>query len=203
MNHEKKHPFKPSASAPDDDAPPASQTNAAPTSQTKPSDHRHGAETSQVLSQDADELHELREQVAQLQDQNIRALAEVQNARRRADEEISKIRKFAVESFAQSLLAVVDSMEAALTTENASVQQWREGVQATHEQLVQILERHKVVVVNPQPGDKFNPEQEQAISVVPSDQPAGSIAQVLQKGYLIADRVLRPALVMVAEGKAG
>jgi molecular chaperone GrpE len=139
--------------------------------------------------------------VAELTDQALRAQAEAQNARRRADDEISKIRKFAVEAFAESLLPVIDSLEAGLKTESASPEQLREGAEATLRQLLSALERNKVVEVNPPAGAKFDPAAQQAISVVPSEQEPNTVVSVLQKGYTIADRVLRPALVMVAAAK--
>ena len=139
--------------------------------------------------------------VADLQDQYIRGQAEVQNARRRADEDISKARKFAVEAFAESLLPVTDSLEAGLAIKDASIEQVREGATATLRQLTSALERNKVIAIKPEPGSKFDPHQHQAISVVPSDFEANSVVMVLQKGYLIADRVLRPALVTVSAPK--
>ena len=144
------------------------------------------------------ELKALQAKVDELIDQALRAQADAQNARRRADEEIAKVRKFAVESFAESLLAVVDSLEAGLKVENASAEQLREGTEATHRQLLSVLERNKVVEINPAPGARFDPTREQAITVVPAEQEPGTIVGVLQKGYLIAERVLRPALVTVA-----
>lgn len=149
------------------------------------------------------ELQALQAKVAELVDQAMRAQAEAQNARRRADEEVAKVRKFALEGFAESLLAVVDSLEAALLVENATAGQLREGTEATHRQLMSVLERNKVTVVNPAPGARFDPTREQAISMVPAEQEANTIVGVLQKGYTIADRVLRPALVTVAAPKAG
>lgn len=140
----------------------------------------------------------LQAQNAELADQALRAQAEAQNARRRADEEIAKGRKFAIEGFAESLLPVLDSLEAALAVENASSEQLREGTEATLRQLLSALERNKVLPVAPQPGSPFNPEQQQAISMIASDWPANTVASVLQKGYVIADRVLRPALVTVS-----
>ena len=144
------------------------------------------------------ELVALQAQNAELADQALRAQAEAQNARRRADEEIAKGRKFAIEGFAESLLPVLDSLEAALAVENASSEQLREGTEATLRQLLSALERNKVLPVAPQPGSPFNPEQQQAISMIASDWPANTVASVLQKGYVIADRVLRPALVTVS-----
>ena len=139
--------------------------------------------------------------MAELTDQALRAQAEAQNARRRADDEIAKIRKFAVESFAESLLPVLDSLEAGLKVDNASAEQLREGTEATLRQLLAALERNKVVEVNPAAGDRFDPANQQAISMVPADQEANTVVSVLQKGYTIADRVLRPALVTVTAPK--
>ena len=125
----------------------------------------------------------------------------MQNTRRRADEEVSKARRFAVESFAESMLPVADSLEAGLAIADASTDVIREGAQATLRQLLAALERNKVVAINPAPGARFDPHQHQAISVVPADQEANTVVSVLQKGYSIADRVLRPALVTVAAPK--
>ena len=136
-----------------------------------------------------------------LADQFLRAKAEVENARRRAEEEISKARKFAVEAFAESLLPVADSLTAGLAIADASANQLREGSEATLRQLKSALERHKVIEINPESGAKFDPHQHQAISVVPAEQEANTVVTVLQKGYLIADRVLRPALVTVTAPK--
>jgi len=144
------------------------------------------------------ELAELKTKSAELADQYLRAKAEAENARRRAEEDIAKARKFGIEAFAENLLAVCDSLDAALALENANAAQLREGSTATLRQLTSALERNKVVVVNPGVGDKFDPPQHQAISVVPSEQEPNTIVNVLQKGYLIFDRVLRPALVTVA-----
>ena len=138
---------------------------------------------------------------ADLADQFLRAKAEVENARRRAEEEISKARKFAVEAFAESLLPVADSLTAGLAIADATTEQLREGSEATLRQLKSALERHKVIEINPQAGAKFDPHQHQAISVVPAEQEPNTVVAVLQKGYLIADRVLRPALVTVTAPK--
>ncbi len=145
------------------------------------------------------ELEALRARNAELSEQFLRAQAEVQNTRRRTDEEMAKARKFAIESFAESLLPVCDSLEAGLAVKDATAEQIREGSEVTLRQLKQALERNKVVEVNPAVGAKFDPHLHQAISMVPAPgQEPNTVASVLQKGYLIADRVLRPALVMVA-----
>lgn len=147
------------------------------------------------------DLAELQAKSADLADQYLRAKADTENARRRAEEEMSKARKFAVEGFADSLLPVVDSLEAGLTIKDATIEQIRDGAQATLRQLLAALERNKVLAVNPAAGDKFDPHVHQAISVVPSDQEPNTVVMVLQKGYLISDRVLRPALVTVSGAK--
>ncbi len=148
-----------------------------------------------------DAVAELQAKVAELQDQALRAAAEVQNARRRAEEEISKARKYALESFAESLLPVIDSLEAGLSIQDAKLEQIREGSEATLRQLKSALERNKVIAIDPAHGVKFDPACHQAISMVPADQEANTIVGVLQKGYTIAERVLRPALVTVAAPK--
>lgn len=137
----------------------------------------------------------------EVSDAYLRAKAEAENTRRRADEEIAKARKFAIEGFAESLLPVKDSLEAAIAISDATREQLLEGVHATLRQLTQALERNRVVTVAPPPGTRFDPHQHQAISVVPADQEANTVVTVLQRGYLIADRILRPALVTVAAPK--
>lgn len=135
---------------------------------------------------------------AQLTDQLLRAHAEVQNVRRRAEEEMAKARKFAIEAFAKNLLPALDSLEAGLAAENATAEQLREGTEATLRQLLAALEKDGVLPVNPAPGERFDPTAQQAISAVPAEQPANTIVSVLQKGYVLAEHVLRPALVIVA-----
>jgi molecular chaperone GrpE len=147
------------------------------------------------------QLAQAQEQLKEAQDAFLRAKAETENVRRRADEEVSKARKFAVESFAESLLPVKDSLEAAIALPDAPVEKVLEGVHATLRQLAQALERNKVLEINPPAGTKFDPHQHQAISMVPAEQEANTVVAVLQKGYLIAERVLRPALVTVAAPK--
>ncbi|HSW17086.1 MAG TPA: nucleotide exchange factor GrpE [Ramlibacter sp.] len=141
----------------------------------------------------------------ELTEQYLRAQADMQNTRRRTDEDMSKTRKFAIEAFAESLLPVTDSLEAGLAIKDATPEQIREGAEATLRQLKAALERNKVIEINPAVGDKFDPHQHQAIAVVPvapdSQQEANTVVSVLQKGFSIAERVLRPALVTVAAPK--
>ena len=131
----------------------------------------------------------------------LRALAEMENVRRRTQDEISRAHKYAIESFAESLVPVFDSLEKALQDESASPATLREGVQITLRQLRAAFERGRLSEINPL-GEKFDPHRHQAISAVPGDGsiPANHVAAVLQKGWMIADRVLRPALVTVVQG---
>ncbi|MFN7695304.1 MAG: nucleotide exchange factor GrpE [Burkholderiales bacterium] len=153
----------------------------------------------------ATQIASLEKRLAEMSDAYLRAKAEGENTRRRAEEDVSKARKFAVEAFAEAMLPVLDSLEAAIALPNASNEQLLEGVHATRRQLTQALERNKVVEINPPAAAKFDPHQHQAISAVPlpadSEQAPNTIVAVLQKGFLIADRVLRPALVTVSAPK--
>ena len=155
----------------------------------------------EALAQAQAELAALKAKSADLADQFLRAKAEAENARRRAEEEVAKARKFGIESFAESLLPVADSLEAGLAIKDATPEQIREGAEATLRQLSAALERNKVLAINPPAGSKFDPHLHQAISMVPADQEANTVVSVLQKGYSIADRTLRPALVTVAAPK--
>jgi molecular chaperone GrpE len=152
-----------------------------------------------------DKLAETEARLAEMSDAYLRAKAEVENIRRRSEEEMAKARKFAVESFAEAMLPVMDSMEAAIVSmtalPDAKVETVLEGVHATKRQLASALERNKVLEINPAAGTKFDPHQHQAISVVPAEQEPNTVVMVLQKGYSIADRVLRPALVTVTAPK--
>ncbi len=159
------------------------------------------AEGSTAQASPEAEIASLKAKNAELAESFLRAKAEAENARRRADEEITKARKFAVEAFAESLLPVTDSLEAGLLIKDANAQQIREGTEATLKQLKSALERHKVLEIAPAAGTKFDPHHHQAISMVPAEQEANTVVSVLQKGYSIAERVLRPALVTVAAPK--
>ena len=130
----------------------------------------------------------------------LRAKAETENMRRRAAEDVDKARKFAVENFASELLAVKDSLEAALAVESPSVENLKDGVELTLKQLVAAFGRNNLLDIDPM-GEKFDPHQHQAIQMIESDQPANTVVTVLQKGYRLNERTLRPALVMVAKGK--
>ncbi|MFL9952290.1 nucleotide exchange factor GrpE [Paraburkholderia nemoris] len=145
-------------------------------------------------------LAEAEAKLAEMQESFLRAKAETENVRRRAQEDVAKAHKFAIESFAEHLLPVVDSLEAAVAHSSDDLQKVREGVELTLRQLSGALEKGRVVALNPV-GEKFDPHRHQAISMVPADQEPNTVVAVLQKGFVIADRVLRPALVTVAAPK--
>jgi molecular chaperone GrpE len=130
----------------------------------------------------------------------LRAKAEADNARRRAQDDVAKAHKFAVESFAESLVPVIDSLEKALESANATPDAMRAGVDLTLKQLRAAFEKSNLKEINPV-GEKFDPHRHQAISVVPAPDGVAPnhVVSVLQKGWTIADRVLRPALVTVAQ----
>ncbi|HSY26995.1 MAG TPA: nucleotide exchange factor GrpE [Burkholderiaceae bacterium] len=137
--------------------------------------------------------------IAEMQDAFLRAKADAENIRRRAQEDISRAHKFAIESFAEAMVPVKDSLETALLIETPSVEALKEGVDMTLKQLASAFEKNKLQEIHPKPGDKLDPMKHQAISMVPAEQEANTIVTVLQKGYMIADRLLRPALVTVAQ----
>lgn len=140
-------------------------------------------------------------QAAEMQDAFLRAKAEGENIRRRAQEDIAKAHKFAIENFAQSMVAVKDSLEMAMKTDVPSVDSIKEGIDATLRQLKQVFEQNKIFEVVPEQGEKLDPMKHQAIQMVESDQDPNTIVSVLQKGYTLADRLLRPAVVVVAAPK--
>ena len=153
-------------------------------------------------------LNELEQQLsateaklAEMHDAFMRAKAEGENIRRRAQEDISKAHKFAVESFAEAMLPVRDSLEMALKVETPTIESLKEGVEMTLKQMTSAFEKNRLVEVMPAVGDKLDPMKHQAVAVVPAEQEANTVVNVLQKGYMIADRLLRPAIVTAAQAK--
>jgi molecular chaperone GrpE len=124
--------------------------------------------------------------------------AEGENIRRRAMDDIEKARKFALEKFSNELLAVKDSLDAALLIEATEVQSYKDGVDLTAKQLASVFDKFNIAEINPV-GDKFDPNKHQAISMLENSGEPNTVTSVLQKGYTLNDRVLRPALVMVAK----
>ena len=186
------------------------------TSAQEPEGQQQGAqtqnETEKAVQQEApqDEISVLKaalenahHEVEKSKEVYLRLAADMENLRRRTQEDVAKAHKYAIESFAESLVPVRDSLEMALAVENPTPEALKDGVAATLRQLEAAFERGKVVVLNPV-GEKFNPNQHQAVAMVPGDSVDPAVASnhvvaVLQKGYLINDRVLRPALVSVAQ----
>ena len=157
-------------------------------------------ETDTATQTDAaeDRIAELEAQLAEQQAALLYAKAEGENIRRRAADDIEKARKFALEKFTNELLSVKDSLDAALNVGTATVESYRDGVELTAKQLASVFEKFNVVELNPV-NEKFDPNKHQAIGAVESDAEANTVVSVLQKGYTLNDRVLRPALVMVAK----
>jgi molecular chaperone GrpE len=147
-----------------------------------------------------DQIKLLEEKLAEAQAQVLYVKAEGENIRKRSFEDIDKARKFALEKFSGELLSVKDSLDAALTIENANVDSYKNGVELTQKQLINVFEKfgiHEIKAL----GEKFDPNQHQAISMVESEEEPNKILAVLQKGYLLNERVLRPALVTVSKTK--
>ncbi len=132
----------------------------------------------------------------------LRAKADAENIRKRAQTDIASAHKYAIDNFANALLPVKDSLEAALATNNATLENLRSGVELTLKQLGSVFEKFKVIEIEPA-GQKFDPHQHQAISAVESEAEPNTVLQVFQKGYMLNDRVMRPAMVSVAKAKAG
>ncbi|ABE49020.1 MULTISPECIES: nucleotide exchange factor GrpE [Methylobacillus] len=145
-----------------------------------------------------DRIAELEAKLAEQQAAVLYAKAEGENIRRRAAEDIEKARKFALEKFSSELLAVKDSLDAALNVGSATLESYRDGVELTAKQLTAVFEKFSIVEINPV-GEKFDPNKHQAIGTVESEAESNTVVNVLQKGYTLNDRVLRPALVMVAK----
>jgi molecular chaperone GrpE len=139
--------------------------------------------------------------LAETHDAFMRAKAEAENIRRRAQEDVSKAHKFAIESFAEAMVPVRDSLEMALKVESPTVESLKEGVEMTLKQLSSAFERNRLVEIMPEVGEKLDPMKHQAVAVVPAEQEANTVVNVLQKGYMIADRLLRPAIVTAAQAK--
>ncbi|MDD2915144.1 MAG: nucleotide exchange factor GrpE [Gallionella sp.] len=173
--------------------------------QTEPQTTPAGAEPSaanaaEVIPSLEEMLKEAERKGQEHYDAWMYAKAEGENIRRRAADDISKAQKFAVERFSNEMLAVKDSLEAGLAVETATVESFKSGMELTLKQLSGVFEKFNISEINPL-GEKLDPHKHQAIGMLDSDQPANTVVSVMQKGYALNDRVLRPALVMVAKGK--
>jgi molecular chaperone GrpE len=171
---------------------PQPESDAAPAAQAAPATGEPGLE---------EQLSATEAKLAEMHDAFMRAKADAENIRRRAQEDVSKAHKFAIESFAEAMVPVRDSLEMALKVESPTVESIKEGVEMTLKQLTAAFEKNRLVEVLPAQGDKLDPNKHQAVAVVPTDQEANTVVSVLQKGYMIADRLLRPAIVTAAQAK--
>lgn len=170
------------------------------TEQAQPATTAPGQEAETAFANLEERLRQAELRAAEHHDAWLRAKAEAENARRRAQEDVDKARKYALDKFASELLAVKDSLEAALAAGAESTHEsLRSGVELTLKQLSSVLEKNQVREINPL-GEKFDPHMHEAIAMVQGDGEANVVASVLQKGYLLHDRVLRPALVTVFQG---
>ena len=149
----------------------------------------------------AEQLASTEARLAETHDAFMRAKADCENMRRRAQEDVAKAHKFAVESFAEAMVPVKDSLEMALKVEAPTLESLKEGVEMTLKQLNAAFEKNRLLEILPAQGDKLDPNKHQAVAVVPADQEANTVVAVLQKGYMIADRLLRPAIVTAAQAK--
>jgi len=146
-------------------------------------------------------LQKLETEAAELRDAWLRSRADMENIRKQAAADVARAHKYAIERFAGELVDVKDSLESSLAAENASLATLRAGVLLTLKQLSAAFDKAQIVEIEAQ-GRKFDPHRHQAMAMVDSDEPANTVVQVFQKGYLLADRVLRPAMVAVAKPKA-
>lgn len=169
-----------------------------------------GSENETEAEVELDPVLKLTAELDSMRDKLMRALAEADNARKRAARDVADARSYAVSSFAKDMLDVSDNLaramasadEAALADVPDSVKNLVEGVAMTEKALISKMERHGVKKVDPQPGDTFDPHKHQAVAQIPSDHGAGKIANVMQTGFVIADRTLRAAMVAVSSGPA-
>jgi len=145
------------------------------------------------------QLAEAQAQAAQNREAMLRALADAENARKRFQAEAANAQKYALERFAESLLPVMDSLEAALANPEASPQALRDGVALTLRQLSSALEKARIAPIAPVHGERFDPHRHQAMAAVESESEPNSVVATMQKGYQLHDRILRPALVTVAK----
>jgi molecular chaperone GrpE len=160
-----------------------------------------GAQVAGVADDIAAQLIKVESEVAELKDAFLRAKAETDNVRKQSQADVAKAHKYAVERFAEDLLPVKDALEQTLAAGNVTIETLKAGAELTLKALQASFDRAQVVELNPA-GEKYDPHRHQAMQMVDSDQAPNTVVDVFQKGYLISDRVLRPALVTVARAKA-
>jgi len=147
------------------------------------------------------QLANTEEKLLEMQDAFLRSKADCENIRRRAMEDVAKAHKFSVENFAEAMVPVKDSLEMALMVENPTIESLKEGVEMTLKQLTFAFEKNNLLEILPVRGDKLDPMKHQAVAILPADQEANTVVNILQKGYMIVDRLLRPAIVTATQAK--
>lgn len=157
-----------------------------------------GEEVTPTLEQ---QLKAAEVRAAEHHDAWLRAKAENENIRKRAQTDIANAHKYAVDNFATQLLPVMDSLDAALAVENCTIESLKDGVELTRKQLAAVFEKFNICSIDPQ-GEKFDPHQHEAMCTVESDVPPNTVTQVMQKGYALHDRIIRPAMVAVSKAKS-
>ncbi|WP_183441590.1 nucleotide exchange factor GrpE [Pseudoduganella violacea] len=177
------------------------ENQAVPNQEAEPVQAQPAAPAEPAVPSLEEQLASAEARAAEMQDAFMRAKAEADNIRRRAQEDVSKAHKFAVESFAEAMVPVKDSLEMALKVEAPTLESLKEGVEMTLKQLNSAFEKNRLIEIMPAQGEKLDPNRHQAVAVVPADQEANTVVAVLQKGYMIADRLLRPAIVTAAQPK--
>ncbi|MBA2483319.1 MAG: nucleotide exchange factor GrpE [Nitrosomonas sp.] len=174
------------------------------TSKTVETQESEVNETAEAVDEERPNLEKLLKDAelksAEHHDAWLRAKADAENIRKRAQSDVASAHKYAIESFSAELLAVMDSLEAALAVENATVENFKNGMELTQKQLATVFEKFNIKMIDPQ-GEKFDPHQHQAMCTVDSDLQPNTVVQVMQKGYVLHDRVIRPALVSVSKAK--
>jgi len=160
------------------------------------------AQQPETMPSEQEVIRKLELQAQEHHDAWLRAKAEADNIRKRAQADIANAHKYALEGFASELLPVRDALEAALSAENSTLDALRQGVELTLKQINGVFEKAAIKEVHPL-GEKFDPHRHQAMTAVASDKAPNTVVHVLQKGYLLHDRVLRPALVTVAKAADG
>jgi molecular chaperone GrpE len=181
----------------------APERRAPVSAETLPDDPAFGAPAA-IAPEPAADLGELLKkaetEAAELKDAWLRAKAETENVRKQAQNDVLKAHKYAIERFSKDLLTVRDALELALATPHDTIDALKDGVELTLKNLNAAFEKAHIAEIDPA-GEKYDPHRHQAVTMIESDQPAGTVVQVFQKGYLVNDRVLRPAMVAVAKGR--
>ena len=169
------------------------------TVQPKPAENQRDSNAKPLEQQLAEAQATIEQMRTQQKDAVLRAMADTENARKRFQAEAANAQKYALERFAESLLPVIDSLEAALANRDSSPEALRDGVNLTLRQLTQALDKARVGAISPTPGERFDPHRHQAMAAVEADSEPNTVVAVMQKGYQLHDRILRPALVTVAK----